>query len=208
MPSPQYAILLDGGFVTKKLYERNKRAATADDVEAECERLKVLPYVMDHDLLRIYYYDAHPSDETVDHPISKTRLNLATTTRYREAQSLHDKLVMKPNVALRMGELRLAPGRWKLTPRAARDLIKAPRALTDADFILDIGQKGVDMRIGLDMARLALRELVRTIIVVTGDADFIPACKFVRREGVKVILDTMGHKGARPDLKAHADILI
>jgi uncharacterized LabA/DUF88 family protein len=82
------------------------------------------------------------------------------------------------------------------------------RPLTDADFDLDISQKGVDMRIGLDMARLALREMVRAIIVVTGDADFIPAFKFVRREGVKVILDTMGHRSIRPDLKAHADIII
>lgn len=208
MHSPQYAILLDGGFVTKKLYERNRRAATADDVEAECERLKAIPHVAGYDLLRIYYYDAHPSDDTVERPISKQPWNLAATPRYREAQSLHDKLVMKPNVALRMGEVRLAPNNWKLTPKAARDLMKNPRALTDGDFLLDIGQKGVDMRIGLDMARLALREMVRAIVVVTGDADFIPACKFVRREGVKVILDTMGHKSARPDLKAHADIVI
>ena len=54
-------------------------------------------------------------------------------------------------------------------------------------------KKGVDMRIGLDMARLALRDMVRTIIVVTGDPDFVPAFKFVRREGVKVILEPMGH---------------
>ena len=45
MASPQYAILLDGGFVTKKLNEQNGRAATAEDVEAECERIKQLPYV-------------------------------------------------------------------------------------------------------------------------------------------------------------------
>ncbi len=87
-------------------------------------------------------------------------------------------------------------------------LIRKPRALTDADFALDIGQKGVDIRIGMDMARLALRELVRTVVVVTADADFIPAFSFVRREGVKVILDTMGHTRSRAELKAHAAIVI
>jgi uncharacterized LabA/DUF88 family protein len=48
------------------------------------------------------------------------------------------------------------------------------------------------MRIGMDMACLALRDMVRTIVVVTGDSDFVPAFKYVRREGVKVILDPPG----------------
>ncbi|PWB84339.1 MAG: hypothetical protein C3F11_01900 [Methylocystaceae bacterium] len=39
------------------------------------------------------------------------------------------------------------------------------------------------MHIGLDMARLALRETVRAIVVVTGGSDFVLAFKFVRREG-------------------------
>lgn len=58
MGAPQFAILLDGGFVTKKLYERNGRAATAEDIEQECERLKALPCLAGYELLRIYHYDA------------------------------------------------------------------------------------------------------------------------------------------------------
>jgi uncharacterized LabA/DUF88 family protein len=85
--------------------------------------------------------------------------------------------------------------------------VPSEQPLNDADFVLDMSQKGVDMRIGLDMARLALREMVRTIIVVTGDSDFIPAFKFVRREGVKVILEPMG-ANPRPELRAHADIVL
>jgi len=79
--------------------------------------------------------------------------------------------------------------------------------LTDSDFDLDISQKGVDMRVGLDMARLSLREVVRTVIVVTGDSDFVAAFKFARREGVKVILEPMGHN-VRVELRAHADIVL
>ncbi|MBA4162627.1 MAG: hypothetical protein C0515_11245 [Novosphingobium sp.] len=87
-------------------------------------------------------------------------------------------------------------------------ITKEPRALEDRDFLLDINQKGVDIRIGLDMARLALREMVRAVVVVTADSDFVPAFKFVRREGVKVMLCTLGHKGARRELKAHADFVL
>ena len=71
----------------------------------------------------------------------------------------------------------------------------------------DLTQKGVDMRVGLDMARLALRGTVRAVIVVTGDSDFVPAFKFIRREGVKVILEPMGHN-VRKELKAHSDIVL
>jgi uncharacterized LabA/DUF88 family protein len=94
-----------------------------------------------------------------------------------------------------------------MKPGVSRELIKEARALRDDDFILDISQKGVDMRIGMDMARLALREMVRAVIVVTGDSDFVPAFKFVRREGVKVFLEPMG-TNPRHDLRAHADIVL
>ncbi|TGS85178.1 NYN domain-containing protein [Mesorhizobium sp. M3A.F.Ca.ET.174.01.1.1] len=95
-----------------------------------------------------------------------------------------------------MGETRLSRFQWKLKPAKAAQLIKKPRELVDGDFSLDINQKGVDIRIGLDMARLALRTCVRALVVVTADSDFVPAFKFVRREGVKVMLCTLGHKGA------------
>lgn len=106
-----------------------------------------------------------------------------------------------------MGQVGVTPNRWRLKPAVARQLIKQPRVLKDEDFIVDAQQKGVDMRVGMDMARLALSEMVRAVIVVTGDSDFIPAFKFVRREGVKVILDLMGENG-RVELKQHSDIVL
>lgn len=74
-------------------------------------------------------------------------------------------------------------------------------------MVPNIQQKGVDLRIGLDIARLALREVVQAIAVVTGDSDLVPAFKFARREGVRVYLDHMGMP-VRRELNAHADIVI
>jgi uncharacterized LabA/DUF88 family protein len=202
-----YAILLDGGFITKKLHQRLGRAATAADVFAECERLKAIPEVADYELLRIYYYDAFPSSEGTFLPVSGTQHNLAETERFRRSQQLFDALVMMPHFALRMGHVSLSPHKWKMKPKVATELLTQPRTLTDADFDLDASQKGVDMRIGMDMARLALREMVRAVIVVTGDSDFVPAFKYVRREGVKVILEPMGNSG-RIELRQHADIVL
>jgi uncharacterized LabA/DUF88 family protein len=208
MLKARYAILLDGGFVTRKLQERLQQPAKADDVVALCDEIRASPHLADYELMRIYYYDAPPSIETVKLPVSGTEHALATTERARHAQSLYDQLELREGLALRMGETRLSPFRWKLKPSKVGQLIRQPRELRDEDFILDIGQKGVDIRIGLDMAHLALRDMVRAVAVVTGDSDFVPAFKFVRREGVKVMLCTLGHKGARRELKAHSDFVL
>ncbi len=207
MPKPLYAIILDGGFLTKKLYEKLGGHPTADDIIADCDRLRNIPQVADYELLRIYYYDAYPSAETVKRPVSGHAFNLGDTQRFRTSQSLYDQLVLKPNFALRMGEVRLSPHKWRIKPGVAKKLIQTPRDLVDADFDLDLSQKGVDMRVGMDMARFALKELVRTIIVVTGDSDFVPAFKFIRREGVKIILEPMGHS-VRVELRQHSDIVL
>jgi uncharacterized LabA/DUF88 family protein len=203
----QYALLIDGGFLTRKLQEREKRFPTADDIAAECDRLCSLDVVKEYELLRIYWYDAAPSTETVKKPVSGTVYPLAQTERYRNAQRLFDQLVLKPHVALRMGEVAVSPDKWRVKPRSARELVRQIRPLVDDDFDLDINQKGVDMRVGMDMARLALRDMVRAVIVVTGDSDFVPAFKFIRREGVKVILATFGHN-VRVELKQHSDIVL
>lgn len=204
----QFAILFDGGFVTKKLFERLARPAAAEDIVALQQSIRSHPELADYELLRSYFYDAPPSVELVSLPVSKLQKNLAATERYKQAQSLYDQLELQPGFALRMGETRMSPQKWKIKSKAVAQLLKEPRRLADADFDLDIGQKGVDIRIGLDMARLALRDMVRAVVVVTGDSDFVPAFKFVRREGVKVMLDTLGHSGARRELRAHADFVI
>lgn len=53
----------------------------------------------------------------------------------------------------------------------------AATALTDADFAPIFEQKGVDMRIGLDIATFAERRSVERVLLVSGDTDMIPAMK-------------------------------
>jgi uncharacterized LabA/DUF88 family protein len=69
---------------------------------------------------------------------------------------------------------------------------------------LDLRQKGVDMRIGLDIASITLKRLASTIILVAGDADFVPAAKLARREGVQFILDPLW-QSVSDDLFEHID---
>ena len=113
---------------------------------------------------------------------------------------------MQADFALRSGELSVRG--WALGSAALRDIeTNGPRVLTARDMVPKIEQKGVDLRIGLDIARLSLREMVSAIVVVTGDSDIVPAFKFARREGVRVYLDHMGH-GVKRELKAHTDAIL
>lgn len=78
--------------------------------------------------------------------------------------------------------------------------------LTDKDFVADLYQKGVDMRIGIDIASIAMKGQADTIILVSGDSDFVPAAKLARREGVIFILDPLWHS-VSGDLLEHIDVL-
>lgn len=72
------------------------------------------------------------------------------------------------------------------------------------DVRLAFRQKGVDMRIGIDITTLTLKRQVDTIVLVTGDSDFVPAAKVARREGVEFLLDPLW-QSVTDDLNEHVD---
>jgi len=51
---------------------------------------------------------------------------------------------------------------------------------------LNYVQKGVDMKIGLDIASMAYKKLVERIVLITNDTDLIPAIKLARINGIQV----------------------
>lgn len=156
-------------------------------------------------MLRSYFYHARPYDGIVKNPINGSTTNYSDTPVFREQNSLLDSIELMPSFALRLGEL--SQNSWRLGNRALRQLARQPRVIEADDLVPDISQKGVDLRIGLDIARLALRETVDLIVVVSGDSDLIPAFKFARREGLQVLLVPFDH-GVKRELKAHADRVI
>lgn len=203
--SRRFAILLDGGFVTQRLRIRSKRFPEPEDVLAECERITAHPTLTGFELLRIYFYDAPPATTTATNPLNGKSINLGRTPAHTIRTRFHDELELKPNVALRMGELSFRG--WRVREDALKDVARTPRNLVAEDLELNIEQKGVDLRIGLDIARLALRGLVDALVVVTGDSDMVPAFRFARREGLRVYLDHLGGPVKR-DLRAHVDVVL
>lgn len=105
-----------------------------------------------------------------------------------------------------MGHL-LDTANWRLRPDVLHGLLSSKKTfseLRDDDFEIDTLQKGVDMRLGLDIASLAYKKLVDQIVLVAGDSDFVPAAKLARREGIDVILDPLGQT-VHESLNEHID---
>ncbi len=75
----------------------------------------------------------------------------------------------------------------------------------DSDFEPKFEQKGVDMRIGLDMALFSANRAVELITLMTNDTDCIPAMKYARRAGIQVALIELPGCKPAPELLTHSD---
>jgi uncharacterized LabA/DUF88 family protein len=199
------ALMVDGGFLKKKLCQRNHRDATVQDIAGFCNIVLQKPPLAQAQLFRIYFYDAPPFEGKVTNPLSGAVQNMAGTAQAVQNTQLLRSLELQPNFAVRRGIVSCQG--WKLGNAALRAISRQPRAITARDLVPDLKQKGVDMRIGLDIAWLATKRLIDGIALVTGDSDFIAPMKLARKEGIRIYLETMGHP-VYIELKVHADILL
>lgn len=87
---------------------------------------------------------------------------------------------------------------------ALEKLVEVWKNFSENDVKFGLRQKGVDMRIGIDISSITLKRQADTIILVTGDSDFVPAAKFARREGVEFIVDPLW-QSVNSDLSEHVD---
>ena len=215
---PRVAVLIDGGFFLKRVGSLRpdlKGAganATANSlnslVEGHLSRLNETyrtPNAWSL-LYRAFYYDARPFDGTTERPVSRERLDFSKTPEAVFRRALHAELRQTPKFAVRLGEVYKEHG-WRLREKASKDVARGilqPDALTDDHFEFGFRQKGVDMRIGTDMASITLKRQADIIVLVAGDSDFVTTAKLARREGAEVILDPMGWS-VRPALYEHID---
>lgn len=198
-----YAMLLDGGFIRRKLGTK-KAPVGAADISAFASDVQKLQCLDQMRLHRIYYYDAKPLEGTAKLPLGGGNMDFGATDVAARNKSIQAALLKEPFFALRFGEL-FHEG-WHLKPGILNK--QGPTVeIESSDVIPNIRQKGVDMRIGLDIASLTLKRQVRVIVLATADSDFIPAMKFARREGAQLFLITLAH-GIREGMREHADLVI
>ncbi len=121
--------------------------------------------------------------------------------------NFQEELRSKRKVALRLGRLSENEIGYMLTMDTVKKLCNKTIQFSDLDekaFHLNVRQKGVDMRVGIDIASMAYKKQVTKMILIAGDSDFVPAAKLARREGIDFVLNPMGNH-INSDLNEHID---
>ena len=205
------AILVDGGFYRKRaafLWGKKTPEERAKELYSYC--LMHLDYERKYEqrsLYRIFYYDCPPLAKTMYHPLLQKGIDFRKKETYLWANEFFEQLKKQRKVALRMGELSDDFATFTISPTALKEICAGKKNisdLTEKDFRPAVTQKGVDMKIGIDIASLAYKKEVDQIILIAGDSDFVPAAKLARREGIDFILDPMW-ADIKPSLFEHID---
>jgi uncharacterized LabA/DUF88 family protein len=199
--------MIDGWFMRKRIYLLKSFDYNGKKIREYC--LKHLNSNKGDRIYRIFYYDTEPLKQTGPNPITGKQVNFGTTRVALEQEKLLDSIRNTPNFALRLGNTQWSGKNWTLHPEKFRGLIKKEILvddLTELDVKPVIEQKAVDMKIGLDIALISMKKLADLLVIITGDADFVPALKFARREGMQVLLDPLRSQ-VQPELKEHADFV-
>jgi len=179
------AVLIDGGF----LRACAKSAHKTYDVSF-IERFSRKCVDATEYLLRVLYYDSPQYRGKATLPVSGAQTSFSSNDQW-----LVD-LAKLERFAVRRGSLGFRGWRPRKIPIAGA-------SLTDADFKPIFEQKGVDMRVGLDIATLADKKSVDRIVLVSGDTDMIPAMKHARKAGVEVFVVQL----EKPALDLHDNLL-
>lgn len=203
------AILVDGAFYRRRAFylfgDKDPEDRADELVEYCCRHLTNGNYR--NDLYRIFYYDCPPMEGNLYHPLLQKAVQMKKTQVYRWANSFFDALSNKRKLALRMGELQEQESAFRIKGKAMGKLCRGDISVGDlkeSDFEPNFVQKGVDMRIGIDIATLSSKHQVQQIVLISGDSDFVPAAKHARREGIDFILDPMW-QGIKKELNEHID---
>lgn len=203
------AILVDGGFYRKRatsLFGKKSPVERAEELSQYCYAHLRDKYESRY-LYRIFYYDCPPVDKNAFHPLLQKNINLGKRPEYDWTNDFFNELKHHRKFALRMGRISERQIYYNLKYETTKKLLNGSMTIVDLsenDFEINLEQKGVDMKIGVDISSLAFKQQVNQIILISGDSDFVPAAKQARREGIDFILDPMGAT-IKDDLYEHID---
>lgn len=213
------AVLIDGAFFIKRIrhfepqnaHNAQRMSAIVGQMAHTHLRLKHLPKIgnkhQEDELYRIFFYDCAPLEKKMHRPVSSFSVDFSRSDEAVFRRTLHTELVRKRKLALRLGKLADGLAAWRIKPEIQKRLWRKEMQvseLKDDDIVIDVKQKGVDMRIALDIASITFKKQADRIVLIAGDADFVPAAKLARREGIDFILDPM-HQSVPADLFEHID---
>ena len=197
--------MVDGWFMRKRVYQTKAFFYNGSNIRKYC-----CSHLRDDErIYRIFYYDTNPLDKKGHNPISKSAIDFKTTNVAVQQVKLLNSIRETPNFALRLGKTVWKNNEWVLSPEKLKELLKKTitiNDLTEKDVTPLIQQKAVDMKIGLDIASIATKRLAGKLIIITGDADIVPALKLARQERMQVGIDPLRNP-IKPELREHVDYI-
>ncbi|MGU9950930.1 MAG: NYN domain-containing protein [Gammaproteobacteria bacterium WSBS_2016_MAG_OTU1] len=184
-------VIIDGGYLTYIMMEAGF-FISADNIE----RAALACLGEGEELWRILFYHCREYEGETVLPVSGERRQWRPKTH-----QVIDDLSRRDFFAVRLGTLAFRGWRKK-----NRNYGNDNDELSDSDFSPVFEQKGVDMRIGLDMASIAERQTADRLILVSADTDLIPALKLCRQRGIQVMAMEFPDKYISSRLQEHIDI--
>ena len=179
-------VMIDRGYYIKRynsLFNKEK-SKTAEEVADDIYTLAHSHVGRENYLYRIFFYDCLPFEKRVHNPISKKCIVFEKTPEAIFRNQIFEFLMQKRKVALRLGYLKDS-GHWLIRPSKVKELLSKNIVIDDLsedDVYYDLRQKSIDMKLGVVIASLALILFEDRIVLISCDADFVPAAKLARRE--------------------------
>lgn len=220
------AFLIDGSFFLNRLqFFKRKYYSSKPDLTSEQIVLVIQQIIKKHlfncpkniyqHTYRIFYYDSPPLTIKVHLPLlnqgetHKRVLDFAKDKKNIQRSEFLERLKKQPKFALRLGSIKHEK-QWKLKDTTLNKLLREEisfEQLSNDDFYYEMRQKGVDIKLGIDISTLAQQKLVNKIILIAGDSDFVPAAKLARIHGIDFVLDAL-HNNIDESLHEHIDGLV
>lgn len=182
-------VLIDGGHL-RVIVKRANKNYNPDYIE----KISHACVLQDEDLVRVLYYDCPLYTGKVKLPVSNEEYQFSADNSWLR------QIGSKDLFATRQGILKFRGFKPKMTPLSSG-------SLTDSDFDPIFEQKGVDMRIGLDIASYSDQKAIDRIIVITADTDCIPAFKHARKAGIQIALVKFPNSRFAKELPQHTDFI-
>jgi uncharacterized LabA/DUF88 family protein len=191
------AVMIDGAFIRKKFRSAMKRDISALEIQGIVANIFNTVNIPGCNY-RVYFYDCKPCSEQTSLPISHTAYDFEMNPQYSRGMNLIEEIKLLPFFAVREGVLSF--NGWTLKPAYYGAI-----PLVDGCFAPNLKQKGVDIKIGLDVAWINFNHIASNVILITGDSDFVPVIKTARRSGVFVYLFTLKHN-VKKELLENVDV--
>jgi uncharacterized LabA/DUF88 family protein len=188
MSVKKVVILIDGGYL-RAISTKSGKKYDPDFIEKFAHVCKT----EEEEIFRILYYDCAPFNGEAKLPVS------GTMHTFHGSDQWLSELSKRELFAVRKGVLKFRGFKPKQIP------VAAGAKLQDSDFVPDFEQKGVDMRIGLDIGVYSANRAANRIVLVSNDTDCIPALKHARRAGLQMVIIELPGCSIAPELVSHTD---